>query len=75
MSQQEILKILSKNWQTRTDIHNKLKNKTGMGSITKNLKQIRKYKLAKYKTIIIQNKKTKVKQPTYVYKKSEPAWS
>lgn len=70
MSQEQILKILNKKkWQTRKDIHQKLKGKVGLGSITTNLKKIRKYKLAKYRTKKILNKKTKIRYPMYVYKR------
>ena len=63
MSQAQVLKILNKKkWQTAKDIHQKLKNKVALGSITTNLKKIRKYKLAQYKKI----KKNRI--PTYAYK-------
>lgn len=64
MTQTQCLKALNKKkWQTAKDIHKKLRKKIGIGSITSNLKQIRKYKLAKYKKI----KRNKL--PVYAYQK------
>lgn len=70
MTQNQCLKALhKKKWRTAQEIHKKLQKKIGIGSITSNLKQIRKFKLAKYKTIMKKNKNSKATQPVYAYKK------